>query len=145
MWSSPRYLISLILLWTLMKQVDLLPPSMKDLQLGRFLKNGTGLFHFSWYIPLVREAMVECFRLYILLALQIESISHRFWDLKFRTYASGESHRSNAMCYVGSITGSKTGLNDDGCVSSLLADLAGNLVACWRLGCGWTSKSCVST
>lgn len=48
-----------------MKQVDLLPPSLKDLQLGRFLKNGTGLFHFSWYIPLVREAMVE-------------SISHRF-------------------------------------------------------------------
>ncbi|KAF8022310.1 hypothetical protein BT93_G2458 [Corymbia citriodora subsp. variegata] len=35
-----QYLISLILLWRLMKQVDLLRPSLKDLQLGRFLKNG---------------------------------------------------------------------------------------------------------
>ncbi|XP_058225258.1 protein DETOXIFICATION 43 [Rhododendron vialii] len=35
-----QYLISLILLFQLMKKVDLLPPSAKDLQLGRFLKNG---------------------------------------------------------------------------------------------------------
>ncbi|XP_057989760.1 protein DETOXIFICATION 43-like isoform X2 [Hevea brasiliensis] len=35
-----QYLISLILLWRLMKKVDLLPPSLKDLQFGRFLKNG---------------------------------------------------------------------------------------------------------
>ena len=35
-----RYLMSFILLWKLMKQVDLLPPSAKDLQLSRFLKNG---------------------------------------------------------------------------------------------------------
>ncbi|KAF8022311.1 hypothetical protein BT93_G2459 [Corymbia citriodora subsp. variegata] len=35
-----QYLISLILLWRLMKQVDLLPPSLKDLQFRRFLKNG---------------------------------------------------------------------------------------------------------
>ncbi|KAG8650116.1 protein DETOXIFICATION 43 [Manihot esculenta] len=35
-----QYLISLILLWSLMKKVDLLPPSAKDLQFGRFLKNG---------------------------------------------------------------------------------------------------------
>ncbi|KAI6675845.1 hypothetical protein NL676_036641 [Syzygium grande] len=35
-----QYLISLILLWRLMKQVDLLPPSLKDLQFCRFLKNG---------------------------------------------------------------------------------------------------------
>ncbi|KAI4383005.1 hypothetical protein MLD38_008891 [Melastoma candidum] len=35
-----QYLISLILLWRLMKQVELLPPSIKDLQLSRFLKNG---------------------------------------------------------------------------------------------------------
>ncbi|KAF8042442.1 hypothetical protein BT93_A0923 [Corymbia citriodora subsp. variegata] len=35
-----QYLISLILLWRLMKQVDLLPPSRKDLQFRRFLKNG---------------------------------------------------------------------------------------------------------
>ncbi|KAF7137412.1 hypothetical protein RHSIM_Rhsim07G0055700 [Rhododendron simsii] len=35
-----QYLISLILVFKLMKQVDLLPPSAKDLQLGRFLKNG---------------------------------------------------------------------------------------------------------
>ncbi|KAK2991687.1 hypothetical protein RJ640_015787 [Escallonia rubra] len=41
----PRYLISLILLIKLMKQVDLLPPSVGDLQFSRFLKNviwGTG-------------------------------------------------------------------------------------------------------
>ncbi|KAF5752658.1 putative DNA-damage-inducible protein f [Tripterygium wilfordii] len=35
-----QYLISLILLLRLMKDVDLLPPSMKELQFGRFLKNG---------------------------------------------------------------------------------------------------------
>ncbi|GMI75763.1 FERRIC REDUCTASE DEFECTIVE 3, MANGANESE ACCUMULATOR 1 [Hibiscus trionum] len=35
-----QYLISLILLLRLMKQVSLLPPNMKDLQFGRFLKNG---------------------------------------------------------------------------------------------------------
>ncbi|TXG70452.1 hypothetical protein EZV62_005387 [Acer yangbiense] len=35
-----QYLISLILLWKLIEQVDLLPPSFKDLQFGRFLKNG---------------------------------------------------------------------------------------------------------
>ncbi|CAA0833366.1 MATE efflux family protein FRD3 [Striga hermonthica] len=35
-----QYLISLILVVKLMKQVHLLPPSLKDLQLGKFLKNG---------------------------------------------------------------------------------------------------------
>ncbi|KAK8639853.1 hypothetical protein V6N13_138219 [Hibiscus sabdariffa] len=35
-----QYLISLILLWRLMKQISLLPPNMKHLQFGRFLKNG---------------------------------------------------------------------------------------------------------
>ncbi|KAF8010061.1 hypothetical protein BT93_J0894 [Corymbia citriodora subsp. variegata] len=35
-----QYLISLILLWKLMKQVHLLPPSIKELQFRRFLKNG---------------------------------------------------------------------------------------------------------
>lgn len=36
-----QYLISVILLWRLMRKVDLLPPSIKDLQLGRFLRNGS--------------------------------------------------------------------------------------------------------
>ncbi|MED6189078.1 Protein DETOXIFICATION 42, partial [Stylosanthes scabra] len=35
-----QYLISLVLLWRLMKQVDLLPPSMQDFQFGKILKNG---------------------------------------------------------------------------------------------------------
>ncbi|KAL9420976.1 hypothetical protein AB3S75_038528 [Citrus x aurantiifolia] len=35
-----QYLISLILLLKLMKEVHLLPPSLKDLQFSRFLKNG---------------------------------------------------------------------------------------------------------
>ncbi|GLT55252.1 hypothetical protein SLA2020_283910 [Shorea laevis] len=35
-----QYLIALILLWRLMKEVDLLPPSINDLQFGRFLRNG---------------------------------------------------------------------------------------------------------
>ncbi|KAK4412975.1 protein DETOXIFICATION 42 [Sesamum alatum] len=35
-----QYLISLILMWRLMEQVNLLPPTIKDLQLSRFLKNG---------------------------------------------------------------------------------------------------------
>ncbi|CAK7331026.1 unnamed protein product [Dovyalis caffra] len=35
-----QYLISVILLWRLMKQVDLLPPSIKHLRLGQFLRNG---------------------------------------------------------------------------------------------------------
>ncbi|XVF64799.1 hypothetical protein PTKIN_Ptkin09bG0196000 [Pterospermum kingtungense] len=35
-----RYLIPVILFWRLTKQVNLLPPKMKDLQFERFLKNG---------------------------------------------------------------------------------------------------------
>ncbi|KAF2307859.1 hypothetical protein P3X46_004549 [Hevea brasiliensis] len=35
-----QYLISLMLLWKLIEQVELLPPSIKDLQFSRFLKNG---------------------------------------------------------------------------------------------------------
>lgn len=35
-----QYLIATILLWRLMEQVDLLPPSIKHLQFSRFLKNG---------------------------------------------------------------------------------------------------------
>nr|DAD42348.1 TPA_asm: hypothetical protein HUJ06_000578 [Nelumbo nucifera] len=35
-----QYLISVILLWRLMQKVELLPPSIKDLQFSRFLKNG---------------------------------------------------------------------------------------------------------
>lgn len=35
-----QYLISVILLWKLMSQVDLFPPDLKHLQFGRFLKNG---------------------------------------------------------------------------------------------------------
>ncbi|PSR86824.1 Protein DETOXIFICATION like [Actinidia chinensis var. chinensis] len=35
-----QYLISIILFWRLLQQVDLLPPSLKHLQFGRFLKNG---------------------------------------------------------------------------------------------------------
>lgn len=38
-----RYLISVILLWKLTKKVDLLPPSVKHMQFGRFLKNGKGI------------------------------------------------------------------------------------------------------
>ncbi|CAI0412350.1 unnamed protein product [Linum tenue] len=35
-----QYLISIILLWKLIAQVDLVPPSIRHLQFGRFLKNG---------------------------------------------------------------------------------------------------------
>ncbi|GMY16285.1 protein DETOXIFICATION 42 [Fagus crenata] len=35
-----QYLISAILLWKLMEKVDVIPPSIKHLQFGRFLKNG---------------------------------------------------------------------------------------------------------
>ncbi|CAJ1955648.1 unnamed protein product [Sphenostylis stenocarpa] len=35
-----QYLISAILMWRLLEQVDIIPPSIKHLQLDRFLKNG---------------------------------------------------------------------------------------------------------
>ncbi|GAB4843840.1 Protein DETOXIFICATION 42, variant 2 [Ancistrocladus abbreviatus] len=35
-----QYIICLILMWRLMKEVNLLPPHMRDLQFGRFLGNG---------------------------------------------------------------------------------------------------------
>ncbi|CAN1183521.1 Protein DETOXIFICATION 42 [Linum perenne] len=35
-----QYLISLVLMWQLVQEVDVLPPSIWDLQLGRFLKSG---------------------------------------------------------------------------------------------------------
>ena len=49
LWLFYRFLITLILLWRLMKQVDLLPPSVKDLQFGRFLKNGKPWIYISVY------------------------------------------------------------------------------------------------
>lgn len=39
-----QYLLSAILLWSLNKQVDLIPPSIKHLQFDRFVKNGFLLF-----------------------------------------------------------------------------------------------------
>ncbi|PIA53668.1 hypothetical protein AQUCO_00900328v1 [Aquilegia coerulea] len=36
-----QYLISIVLLWTLRKKINLLPPSIADLQFGRFLKSGS--------------------------------------------------------------------------------------------------------
>ncbi|KAF8403822.1 hypothetical protein HHK36_011928 [Tetracentron sinense] len=47
-----QYLISLILLWRLMEQVDLLPPSIMDMQFSRFLKNG--------FLLLARVIAVTC-------------------------------------------------------------------------------------
>ncbi|KAM7263974.1 hypothetical protein ACFE04_001657 [Oxalis oulophora] len=38
-----QYLISLILLWRMMKKVNLMPPSMKDLEFSKFIKNGSWL------------------------------------------------------------------------------------------------------
>ena len=38
----------LVLAWRLMQKVDLLPPSLRELQLGRFLKNGN---NHSSYLP----------------------------------------------------------------------------------------------
>ncbi|CAL1353310.1 unnamed protein product [Linum trigynum] len=35
-----QYVMSLLLLWKLVQQVDILPPTVSDLQLGRFLKSG---------------------------------------------------------------------------------------------------------
>lgn len=35
-----RYFIVTILFWRLVQKVNLMPPSLKDLQFGRFLKNG---------------------------------------------------------------------------------------------------------
>ncbi|GAB4851597.1 Protein DETOXIFICATION 42 [Ancistrocladus abbreviatus] len=35
-----QYIICLLLIWRLMKEVNLLPPHVRDLQFGRFLKNG---------------------------------------------------------------------------------------------------------
>ncbi|XP_065016442.1 protein DETOXIFICATION 42-like isoform X1 [Musa acuminata AAA Group] len=35
-----QYLIALMLLWKLLRQVDVLPPSIKNLQFGRFLRDG---------------------------------------------------------------------------------------------------------
>ncbi|XP_027365606.1 protein DETOXIFICATION 42-like [Abrus precatorius] len=35
-----QYVMSVMLLWSLMKQVDLLPPSIRDFQFGKILKNG---------------------------------------------------------------------------------------------------------
>uniref|UniRef100_A0A2P2M4A7 Uncharacterized protein MANES_14G002600 n=1 Tax=Rhizophora mucronata TaxID=61149 RepID=A0A2P2M4A7_RHIMU len=40
MYDENRYLISTILLWRLMEQVEILPPSIKHLPFSRFLKNG---------------------------------------------------------------------------------------------------------
>ncbi|CAL5351965.1 unnamed protein product [Camellia sinensis] len=89
-----QYLISLVLLWRLMGQVDLLPPSIKDLQFSRFLKNGVSVID--------------------------------------------EGNSCNILCDSGSFHGCKAGINIHGCISDLLAGLAGSLFACRRVSCCWT-------
>ncbi|CAL5401969.1 unnamed protein product [Camellia sinensis] len=88
-----QYLISLVLLWRLMGQVDLLPPSIKDLQFSRFLKNGVSVID--------------------------------------------EGNSCNILCDSGSFHGCKAGINIHGCISDLLAGLAGSLFACRRVSCCW--------
>lgn len=44
-----RYLISIILFWRLLEKVDIVPPSLKHLQFGRFIKNGKDFLAFVNY------------------------------------------------------------------------------------------------
>lgn len=53
-----RYLISLILLWRLLRHVDVLPPNLKDLQFGRFLKNGLVLNFVGLIMPFLLNHFV---------------------------------------------------------------------------------------
>lgn len=58
----------------------------------------------------------------------------------FRIYAIGEGHSCDILCDPSSIIGCKAWSNINGCISGLPTDLAGNLFACWWVGCCWTSK-----
>lgn len=64
-----------------------------------------------------------------------------FWLLYFRISANGESNSCDVLCDHSSIIGRQAGINTNGCISGLLADLACNLFACrWACHC-WTSKN----
>ena len=58
----------------------------------------------------------------------------------FRIYVTGEGYSCDILCNHSSIFGCETGININGCISGLPTNLAGNLFACWWLGCCRTSK-----
>lgn len=54
-----------MLLWRLIKEVDLLPPSINDLQIGRFLKNGKRICIFFSKIAATKPLLGLKIRLFI--------------------------------------------------------------------------------
>jgi len=135
-----RYLISIILLWKLIKHVDLLSPSMEDLQIGRFLKTGEAFFIFLLCVCV----HINC--LTFLWHLSVNGYHHwcilDFSVLPLRVSSPRKSNSCNSLCHSGSIIGYKARIYINGCISGFLADLVGDLFACWWSGCGWTGKKC---
>ena len=136
-----RYLISIILLWKLIKHVDLLSPSIEDLQIGRFLKNGEAFFIFLFCV-----SRVHINYLIFLCHLSVNG-NHRWCIQDFsvpplRLSSPRKSNSSHSLCHSGSIIGYKARIVINGCISGLLADLVSGLFACWWSGCGWTGKRC---
>lgn len=60
--------------------------------------------------------------------------------LPLRIPAISEGNSRDILCDTGRIFGCQAGINLHGCIPGLFADLAGNLFACWWVGCRWTSK-----
>ena len=124
-----------ILFCKLMKQVHLIPPSIKSMQFSRFLKNGSMLpaslvsvlsvvqtFHgicnnINYYIDCLDEVLVFVYKL----------ISVR---TKHMILSIGKSDCSNILCHIGYIFGCKVGYNSNGGFSGLLTSLDDILPSC---------------
>lgn len=121
-----RYLISAILLWSLMEQVDLIPPSIKHLQFDRFLKNGNSLL-----------CLTDSLKMIIFNYEQVKTIvtwhyiCPSCFILSSRFSIINESHCCNILCDTGCIISCTQRINIHGCISSLSSGLVGSFSSCW--------------
>jgi len=114
--------ITLVLL--LMRKVHLLPPSIKDLQIFRFLKNGKVVKHNIYFIFLL------LFHFFLFLYYIIE-----FESLCCRRFVDAKGNSSDILCDLGSIIGSKARVNFYGCISNMPTSLVDIISSCRWFSC----------
>lgn len=98
-----------------MQEVELLPPSSKDLQFSKFLKNGKRLMtnhsHLSYFIT-------------------FPSAFYNANGIFCRVLVTCKGDSRDILCDAGCFSGCKARLNAYGCVSSMLTGLVDFITAC---------------
>ncbi|GER55065.1 MATE efflux family protein [Striga asiatica] len=96
-----QYLISLILFWRLKEQVDLVPPSLKYLQFGRFLKNGDTKLPNVGFLLLTRViAVTFCVTLAASMAARLGPTQMAAFEVCFQVWFA-TSHLADGLAVAG--------------------------------------------